>query len=37
VAIADSEVWELLALPYREVVARLPRSRRPIDHTRDPR
>ena len=37
VAIADSEVWELLALSYREVVARLPRSRRPIDHTRDPR
>ena len=37
VAIADSEVWELLALSYREVVARLPRSRRPIDYTRDPR
>ena len=37
VAIADSEVWELLALSYREVVARLPRSRRPIDHARDPR
>ena len=37
VAIAGSEAWELLALSYREVVARLPRSRRPIDYTRDPR
>jgi predicted DNA-binding protein (MmcQ/YjbR family) len=35
-AIPDSEVWELLTLSYHEVVARLPRSRRPIDHTRDP-
>lgn len=35
-AIPDSEVCELLALSYREVVARLPRGRRPIDHTRDP-
>ena len=35
-AIPDSEIWELLALSYREVLARLPRSRRPIDHTRDP-
>ncbi len=35
-AIPDSEGCELLALSYREVVARLPRSRRPVDHTRDP-
>ena len=35
-AIPDTEVWELLALPYREVVARLPRNRRPIDYSRDP-
>ena len=35
-AIPDSEARELLALSYREVVARLPRSRRPVDHTRDP-
>jgi len=36
-AIADSEVCELLALSYREVVGRLPRSRCPVDHTRDAR
>ena len=36
-AIPDSEVWELLALSYREVVALLPRNRRPIDNDRDPR
>jgi len=30
-------VCELLALSYREVVGRLPRSRRPVDHTRDAR
>jgi len=35
-AISDGEIGELLALSYRQVVARLPRSRRPIDHTRDP-
>ena len=35
--IPDSEICDLLTLSYREVVARLPRSRRPIDHPRDPR
>ena len=36
-AIPDSEARELLALSYGEVLARLPRSRRPTDHTSDPR
>jgi len=36
-AIPDSEARELLALSYSEVLARLPRSRRPTDHTGDPR
>jgi len=35
-AIPDSEIWELLTLSYHEVVARLPRSRRPIDHPATP-
>jgi predicted DNA-binding protein (MmcQ/YjbR family) len=35
-AVPDSEVRELLTLSYHEVVARLPRNRRPTDHSRDP-
>ena len=36
-AAPDSEALELLALSHGEVLARLPRSRRPTDHTGDPR
>ena len=36
-AIPDSEARELLALSYSDVAARPPRSRRPTDHTGDPR
>jgi hypothetical protein len=36
-AAPDSEALELLALSHGEVLARLPRSRRPTDHTSDPR
>lgn len=32
--VPDSEIRELLTLSYREVVARLPRHRRPIGHPR---
>jgi predicted DNA-binding protein (MmcQ/YjbR family) len=34
--IPDSEVCELLTLSYSEVVARLPATAAPIDHSRDP-
>ena len=33
---ADGEICELLTLSYHEVVARLPRNRRPIGRTSDP-
>ena len=34
--IPDSEIRELLTVSYHEVVARLPRKRRPAGHTRRP-
>ncbi len=35
-SIPDSEIRELLTVSYRQVVARLPRNRRPAGHTRRP-
>lgn len=34
--IPDSEICELLTVSYHEVVARLPRNRRPVGYTRRP-